>query len=324
MARAARLGDRALRSGARGGDVRQLQQALIKAGFDVTVDGHLGPATVDAVKRFQRAARLQPSGTVGRLTVRRLRSALRGTTAYVNGGFDAASSVQRHQSLGDRIPIGPGMSGHDIRVLQDFLGKAGFAVKIDGQYGSATVTAVQAFETKAGRSVNGTMDAADMDALRTMIGQPDPAGTAPAPAPLALTPGQRATVGPDGLAIAPADAPDVVKAIIAAGNQIATKPYRYGGGHGKFDDTGYDCSGSVSFALHGAGLLASPLASGDFFGWGDSGPGQWVTIYTKSSHMFMVVAGLRFDTSGRSTAGTRWQADMRSGAGYQVLHPPGL
>ena len=152
------------------------------------------------------------------------------------------------------------------------------------------------------------------------------AGPAPTsdPAPGPVGSGPQATVGPDGLAVAPAGAPPQVQQIIAAGNQIASKPYKYGGGHGRWEDSGYDCSGSVSFALHGAGLLDVAMPSGNFVSWGESGPGQWVTIYANGGHMYMVVAGLRFDTSGRSSAGTRWQADMRSGAGYVVRHPTGL
>jgi hypothetical protein len=165
------------------------------------------------------------------------------------------------------------------------------------------------------------MDAGDIDALRTLAGQPDPgAGTQPTE----LAPGDRAQIGSDGLAIAPASAPPQVQAIIAAGNEIASKPYKYGGGHGKWTDSGYDCSGSVSYALHGAGLLDTAMPSGDFTDWGDPGPGQWVTLYAKSSHMFMVVAGIRFDTSGRTKNNTRWQADMRSTSGYTAVHPPGL
>jgi peptidoglycan hydrolase-like protein with peptidoglycan-binding domain len=217
------------------------------------------------------------------------------------------------------------MSGHDIRVLQDFLSRAGFKVGIDGEFGSTTEKAVKKFETAQNRPVDGIMDAADIDALRTLAGQDDPAAdTQPVAQPTQLAPGDTAQIGPDGLAIAPASAPDPVKAIIAAGNQIASKPYKYGGGHGKWNDSGYDCSGSVSFALHGAGLLDKPLASGDFESWGDAGPGQWVTIYTKASHAYMVVAGIRFDTSGRTTHNTRWQADMRSSSGYVARHPTGL
>jgi hypothetical protein len=116
----------------------------------------------------------------------------------------------------------------------------------------------------------------------------------------------------------------VVQAIIAAGNRIATLPYIYGGGHGSWTDAGYDCSGSVSFALHGGGLLSAPLVSGDFESWGAAGPGQWITIYANGGHVYMVIAGLRFDTSGQSGAGTRWQANMVSGAGFVVRHPVGL
>jgi cell wall-associated NlpC family hydrolase len=129
---------------------------------------------------------------------------------------------------------------------------------------------------------------------------------------------------PDGTAVAPANAPAVVKAVIAAGNEVATKPYKWGGGHGAWRDSGYDCSGSVSFALAGAGLLDAPLASGGFLTYGASGPGRWITLYTNPGHMFMVVAGLRFDTSG-AAGGTRWQpVDGRSYGGFTVRHPPGL
>jgi peptidoglycan hydrolase-like protein with peptidoglycan-binding domain len=320
--KASHLGDRTLRAGATGDDVRELQQALGQAGFKVKLDGRFGAGTLRAVKRFQRASRLAPSGTVGTRTVAALKRALRGSSANANGGFsDDPGQDGAHHSLGDRIPVKRGMSGHDIRVLQDFLSRAGFKVGIDGEFGSTTENAVKKFETAQNRTVDGVMDAADIDALRTLAGQDDPgAGTQPTQ----LAPGAVAQIGPDGLAIAPATAPDPVKAIIAAGNQIASKPYRYGGGHGKWDDSGYDCSGSVSYALHGAGLLDQALASGDFESWGDAGPGQWVTIYAKASHAYMVVAGIRFDTSGRTKNNTRWQADMRSADGYVARHPAGL
>jgi peptidoglycan hydrolase-like protein with peptidoglycan-binding domain len=320
--RAAHLVDRTLRAGASGDDVRELQQALGQAGFKVKVDGRFGTGTLRAVKRFQRASRLAPSGTVGTRTVAALKRALRGSSANANGGFsDDPEQDGAHHSLGDRIPVKRGMSGHDIRVLQDFLTRAGFKVNIDGEFGASTEKAVEKFETAQARTVDGIMDAADIDALRTLSGEADPgAGTMPTQ----LAPGDTAQIGSDGLAIAPASAPPQVQAIIAAGNQIATKPYKYGGGHGKWNDSGYDCSGSVSYALHGAGLLDTAMPSGDFTDWGDPGPGQWVTLYAKSSHMFMVVAGIRFDTSGRTKNGTRWQTDMRPTSGYTAVHPPGL
>jgi peptidoglycan hydrolase-like protein with peptidoglycan-binding domain len=246
-----------------------------------------------------------------------------GAASTSSGGYDSSrtSTSQNRRHLGDRVPLRRGMKGHDVKILQDFLKRAGQRVTVDGAYGAGTVRAVKSFERAQRRHVDGNVDAGDIDALRSAAAAGSSASTA-APAPLA--PGDKATVGSDGLAMAPANAPDQVKAIIAAGNEIAKTPYRYGGGHGSWQDSGYDCSGSVSYALHGAGLLEQSMPSGGFMSWGDAGPGQWITLYAKSSHIFMVVAGLRFDTSGRSNAGTRWQADMRSGAGYSVRHPAGL
>jgi cell wall-associated NlpC family hydrolase len=139
-----------------------------------------------------------------------------------------------------------------------------------------------------------------------------------------LRTGPRARVLPDGTAVAPDNAPDIVKRVILAGNEIAKFPYKWGGGHGAWRDNGYDCSGSVSFALAGAGLLKSPLTSGGFLNYGASGPGRWITIYTHQGHIFMIVAGLRFDTSGQGRAGTRWQEEPTSTAGFSVRHIPGL
>jgi cell wall-associated NlpC family hydrolase len=128
----------------------------------------------------------------------------------------------------------------------------------------------------------------------------------------------------NGTAVAPLEAPDVVATVVAAGNEIATKPYKWGGGHGAWKDSGYDCSGSVSFALAGAGLLDGPLTSGGLMHYGKPGPGKWITIYANGGHVFMVVAGLRFDTSG-AQGGTRWQPpDGRSYGGFTARHPPGL
>ena len=139
-----------------------------------------------------------------------------------------------------------------------------------------------------------------------------------------LPTGPRARVLADGSAVAPEDAPDVVKRVILAGNAIAKFPYKWGGGHGAWRDNGYDCSGSVSFALAAAGLLDRPLTSGLFMRYGAEGPGDWITIYANEGHVFMVVAGLRFDTSGRGRAGTRWQQAARPVGGFAVRHIPGL
>lgn len=130
----------------------------------------------------------------------------------------------------------------------------------------------------------------------------------------------------DGIALPPIGAPDAVTAIIQAGNQIARTPYLWGGGHGRWLDHGYDCSGSVSYALAAAGYLNGPLTSGQLAHWGRSGPGRWVTIYANAGHVWMTVAGARFDTSGRDSrnGGSRWQDVSRSTAGFTVRHPVGL
>ena len=139
-----------------------------------------------------------------------------------------------------------------------------------------------------------------------------------------LQTGRRARVLPDGTAVAPENAPEPVKRVILAANLIAKFPYKWGGGHGAWRDNGYDCSGSVSFALAGAGLLDRPLTSGLLAGYGRPGPGRWITIYANSGHVFMIVAGLRFDTSGQGRAGTRWQEAARPTGGFAVRHIPGL
>jgi hypothetical protein len=137
--------------------------------------------------------------------------------------------------------------------------------------------------------------------------------------------GSKAAVLADGTALAPFNAPAVVQAVIAGGNQIFNFPYIWGGGHGSFIDKGYDCSGSVSYALWYAGLLNRPLVAADFMRWGKPGPGKWITIEASGGHVYMYVAGLRFDTSGRSgPRGSRWQRASRSNAGFVAVHPPGL
>jgi len=127
-----------------------------------------------------------------------------------------------------------------------------------------------------------------------------------------------------GMVQPPPGAPAAVAQVIAAGNAIATLPYVWGGGHGSFHASGYDCSGSVSYALAAAGLLSSPLDSTGFESWGEPGPGKWITVYANAGHAFMVVAGWRFDTVALAEGGTRWSQTMTSTAGFVARHPAGL
>jgi hypothetical protein len=155
---------------------------------------------------------------------------------------------------------------------------------------------------------------------------PPPPEPPPLPDPSKDDAVTRAEVLPNGVALPPLEAPPEIRAIIEAGNTIARHPYKWGGGHGKWQDTGYDCSGSVSYALAAAGLLDTPLASGPLMSWGRPGKGEWLTIYSNPGHVFMVVAGVRFDTSAanRGRTGSRFTNDMRPTNGYVARHWPGL
>ena len=143
------------------------------------------------------------------------------------------------------------------------------------------------------------------------------------------TPGDGDSDGPvrkaklqNGLAVAPSSAPTRVKKVIAAANDIAKgKGYCMGGGHGSWNDNCYDCSGSVSYALHGGDFVNSPMPSGSYMNWGKSGTGKWISVYAHSGHMYAVIAGLRFDTSMTAGEGPGWSNEMRSSSGYRTRHP---
>lgn len=127
----------------------------------------------------------------------------------------------------------------------------------------------------------------------------------------------------NGIASAPSEAPDVVKKAVWAANQIAGMPYKYGGGHGEFSDTGYDCSGAVSYVLGSLELIGSPMDSKQYLDWGEAGPGKWLTVYARDGHVFLVIAGLRFDTTDRLNIGPGWREHERAPDGFVARHPKG-
>jgi cell wall-associated NlpC family hydrolase len=155
-------------------------------------------------------------------------------------------------------------------------------------------------------------------------------GVDPTAAPRVTVPGVKAKRLPSGFAAAPADAPVEVQQAVWAANDIVGLPYKYGGGHGRsFKDTGYDCSGTVSYALKAAGLLKTPLDSGSFMRWGETGKGDWITVYTNPGHAFAIIAGLRLDTSAAgerrsSGKGPRWRTTLRGGKGFKIRSPKGF
>ena len=214
-----------------------------------------------------------------------------------------------------------GSSGSDVRAFQRYLDRAGFDTSADGAYGPATKRSVMAFEQAEDHRVNGVASRGEQRLARAKASAAeggDGGGEPVQPAP------EKGYVDSNGLAVAPSSAPAEVQEIIAAGNRIATKPYKYGGGHARWNDTGYDCSGSVSYVLHAAGLLSRALDSTGFMSYGDSGRGTWITIRSNPSHAYMIVAGLRFDTSARSRTGSRWTEQMRSASGFRGRHPEGF
>jgi cell wall-associated NlpC family hydrolase len=219
-----------------------------------------------------------------------------------------------------------GAHGSDVKKLQRYLVAAGHRVARDGEFGPRTHRALKITEGELELGADGVATVREQRAIKRAVRDPGTGGAAyvAPPPPEKVVPGAKGTVTADGFAVPPESAPEAVKQVIAAGNAIATTPYKWGGGHASWDDTGYDCSGSVSYALHGGDLLDSALVSGDFASWGSPGPGHWITIYANGGHVYMVVAGIRFDTSARSQTGSRWTMQQRDSAGFTVTHPKGF
>jgi peptidoglycan hydrolase-like protein with peptidoglycan-binding domain len=226
-----------------------------------------------------------------------------------------------------------GSQGSDVKLFQKYLVKAGFPTRASGYYGTATRRAEKQFEAELGRAVDGKASPRDQKLARTVAlngGDPNAMGTGSGGQgydAASGNPTEKATLASDGrTAIAPDSAPQEIKDVIAAANAITNKPYKYGGGHGSWEDSGYDCSGSVSYALHGGGLVSKPLDSTGFESGGQAGKGPWITVFANSGHAYAMIAGLRFDTSGDSNGetGPRWHTDTRSASGYTIRHPAGF
>jgi cell wall-associated NlpC family hydrolase len=183
---------------------------------------------------------------------------------------------------------------------------------------SGGVSASYSGETVETPSIPASTAETEIPGVTQPSGVVPPVGTPTVPGALAMMRGEKA--------IAPASAPTAVKRVITAANHIRLTPYIWGGGHKTWQEPGYDCSGSVSYALHGGGLLETPLVSGSFATWGEAGPGKWITIYANKTHVYMVVAGLRWDTGGDApgVTGPRWHAEPPYPKGFAVRHPVGL
>lgn len=253
-----------------------------------------------------------------------------GASVPAGGGASTSTAVKALAPATFRLARGA--HGHPVRVLQDLLTRAGLPTPLAGVFGPQTERNVKRFQRDHRLRADGVVTARVLAALRRAALHPSavvppPPATVPATAfaapaaPAAPAATAAATLRADGTAVAPSGAPPEIQALIAAANRIASTPYLWGGGHGRWEDSGYDCSGSVSYALHGGGLLDATLDSSGLMVYGDPGPGSWVTIYANPDHVYMIVAGLRYDTSGANPS--RWQSAMRSGDGFTVRHPVG-
>lgn len=324
------FGSRILHEGMAGADVRTLQKWLTIAGVKTPVVGIFGPITARNVRRFERRHHLRVDGIVTRPVARELEAIVgdktNGHAASGGASVNPMAPPPTAPAPKTTTPVGSGlfggrvlqkgMRGPSIREMQEYLSAAGFPVTDDGSFGSATQKAVIAFEASVGLPQDGVMNVAPATDLRAAVALIDADNT-----------GQDAILTPTGLAVAPAGAPPVIKEVIAAANQIATLPYVYGGGHANWTDTGYDCSGSTSFALHGAGLISVPEDSGELESFGEPGPGVWITLYANGGHVYMNIAGLWFDTAAQSKANgnDRWSTTRISPpSGFVVRHPGGL
>ena len=246
--------------------------------------------------------------------------------SIVLAGVFGASPAPASATFGNHV-LHEGSHGQPVRALQRWLTVVGHRTHVDGRFGPSTGRSVRRYERAQRLRVDGVVSPLQAQGLRVrVIGvRAMQAAMLPTAAESGMTDGPSAVLAPDGRsALAPASAPQQVRDAIAAANRIVGKPYAWGGGHGSFDAGGYDCSGTVSYALHGAGLVDTPLDSSGLTGFGADGPGQWMTIYANAGHAYIVIAGLRLDTSGAGEEGPRWRPEPRSAAGYAVRHPGGL
>ncbi len=304
----------------------------LQASLHVAVDGEFGPETERAIRGFQAAHGLAVDGVAGPATWQALGathqpeltpppSALpqpapshqgthgqgAGQTGSPLGGANATAG----RDVADLTHVGRGGA---VRRLQEAL-----HVSVDGEFGPATEAAVRHFQAEHGLTVDGVVGVATWSALGES-GLPELH-----PPRWALNGPSSSTAGGGGApGASSSSAEGIVARVIAAANEIATRPYVYGGGHGSFISEGYDCSGSVSYALHGGGLLSAPEDSTGLESYGEPGPGRYITIYANAEHAWMTIDGRRFDTVALAEDGSRWGGPSDDGGGFVERHPDGL
>jgi peptidoglycan hydrolase-like protein with peptidoglycan-binding domain len=314
-------------NGAEGRQVRLVQSEL-----GIAVDGIFGPQTETAVRQFQASRGLTVDGIVGPQTSTALADHAPAVVSSATVARELASndsSAEVNSGGGTRhfaslTTSDSSSSGSPVVRLQEAL-----HLSADGSFGPETEGAIRRLQARHGLTVDGIVGPATWGVLgmhEQEVLKP-PAAALPHHHSLGAGDDERnssgvyRSVSDDNNE---SNTASIVARVIAAGNQIATRPYVYGGGHGSFVSSGYDCSGSVSYALHGGGLLSSPEDSSELESYGEAGPGAHITIYANAEHAFMVIDGRRFDTIAQQETGTRWSDSMSSTAGYVARHPAGL
>jgi peptidoglycan hydrolase-like protein with peptidoglycan-binding domain len=328
------------------GDLRDAQRLL-----GVPVDDVLGPATGAAIHAFQQAHGLSADGVVGPATWAALKAAEHAPST--------ATAPSTAPSTATTTASNPGITVHEASVLQPVTTTADpsgvlalqqkLGIGADGNFGSETTAAVEAYQTAHGLAAAGVVGPTTRTALGLGDG-PTLQATTAATTGGTTSPATGTTATPDASTTPTVDATTVaattststptptastgtltstaptgaISAMIAAGDQIATLPYIWGGGHGSFISPGYDCSGSVSYVLHAAGLLSVPEDSSALESYGAPGPGQYVTIYANAGHAWMTIDGRRFDTVALSETGSRWTDAPGDPSGFIVRHPVGF
>jgi peptidoglycan hydrolase-like protein with peptidoglycan-binding domain len=263
----------------------------VQSKIGVSADGVFGPQTASAVKQYQSAHGLTADGIVGPATAQAMGLAAPSTP------LREAHSHHAHAHASSDSSSGSG----SVSDVQHALG-----ISADGVFGPQTADAVKHFQSAHGLTADGVVGPATADAL----------GISAPSSPL-----HEHHSGSSDSGSSSSGSSSVISRMIAGADHIANTPYVWGGGHGSFVSSGYDCSGSVSYVLHAGGLLSAPEDSSALEGYGASGPGQHVTIYANSGHAWMTIDGRRFDTGGGG--GSRWKSSPRSGAGFVVRHPVG-
>jgi peptidoglycan hydrolase-like protein with peptidoglycan-binding domain len=294
-----------------GGEASGNAVSRLQAALHLSADGNFGPETEAAVRRLQARHGLSVDGVVGPATW-----SVIGVSGEETLTPPASAIVHSHHhhstaTVADtEAPAGGESSGgNEVARLQ-----AALHLEADGTFGPATEAAVKRLQARHGLAVDGVVGPATWAVLGV---QGAPTLNPPHSALTHSSSGESSSSSTS-------EGSSAVARVIAAGDEIATRPYVWGGGHGSFQSSGYDCSGSVSYALHGGGLLSSPEDSSELESYGEAGPGREITIYANAEHAFMVVDGKRFDTIAQQETGTRWAGSVGDTSGYVARHPDGM